>query len=419
MRFAASLLASPAVLAAVLFIPALAQGSRQGATSAGHGLLVGLLTGALLLTLGFFAVWSRRERVPAGVIIPRFEPPAEVSAALAAYLGDRDATPRVFAAAVAELAALGFVNVVGGPRPRIDRAPRLPAERPPLELRALMEALLPQRRPQIELGREHAEVLLLARSELGRNLTKRAAPYLRPNHALAMATAAFASLTLAAVVGITYGRFDAALLIGILAYAYVFFGAPKLRAAALAWQRHRLVPGVARPRELARAAANVLLAAVLPALGGLLLSLAAGAVVGVLAAALVLVAAWGVCRSSTLTPAGAEAWRHLQGLARYLGTTDERELRRLGAPEDAPEALRRLYPYAIALGVESAFARRLGRYLDRFPEQARAVLLWDTGPESYARMPGRHTYSLGVSRSLQRAYERAGAYTPRIYPGGR
>ena len=96
--------------------------------------------------------------------------------------------------------------------------------------------------------------------------------------------------------------------------------------------------------------------------------------------------------------------------------TDEQELRRLGAPEDAPETLCRLYPYAIALGVESAFARRLGRYLDRFPENASAALLWDTGPESYSRMPGRHNYSLGVSRSLQSAYEQAGAYTPKVYP---
>ena len=407
-----------ALLAPALGVVARAQGTASGVGPAAFG-PVALLAGALvLLAAGVYLAWRRLGRDPKGVTIPRFEPPAGVSAALAAYLRDRAATSRVFTAAVAELAARGFVQVVGGPKPRIDRAPRRPEEPLPLELRALMEALLPQRRPQLELGRENGEILLLARSELQRNLARVAADYLRPNERATVAVALLTSLAIALAAGLAYGRYEAAILAGVGSLAYVHVGKLALRSAVLSWERHLLVPGQGRPDALARAAANLLPVLLGATLGGYGLGLAAGATAGLLAAFVLLAGAGVAYLLPAFTPEGARVWRHLQGLARYLGTTDERELRRLGAPEDAPETLRRLYPYAIALGVESRFASRLARYLDRFPEQASAALLWDTGPESYPRMPGRYTYSLGVSRSLHRAYQEAGAYTPRL-PRGR
>ncbi|ADR35850.1 hypothetical protein Ocepr_0390 [Oceanithermus profundus DSM 14977] len=401
-----------AALTPALIVPAFAQGAPAA------GPVTGLLAAALLLlAAGLFAV-RKDPRDPAAPVIPRFRPPEGVSAALAAYLGDRSVTARVFAAAVAELAARGFVNVVGGPKPRIDRAPGPPETSPPLELRALLEALVPRRRPQIELGRENGETLLLARSELGRNLAKAAAPYLRPNGAAVGAVTVLASLALALAARLAYGHADAALLAGFFTLGYVFFGAQALQAAALGWERHRRVPGLARPRELARAGAGLLLVLLAALLGGLGLGLAAGAPAGALATALLLVAAWGARSLPALTREGAEAWRHLEGLARYLGTTDAAELRRIEAPEDTPETLRALYPYAVALGVESAFARRLERYLSVHPEEVQAAMLWDTTAESYPRMVGLYTYSLGVSRALHNAYQQAGAYTPEL-PGGR
>ncbi|WP_456446778.1 DUF2207 family protein [Oceanithermus sp.] len=395
-------------LAPALVVPAFAQGAP--AADPVTGLLVAAL---LLLTAGLFAV-RKRPRESAAAVIPRFRPPEGVSAALAAYLGDRGVTARVFAAAVAELAARGFVNVVAGPKPRIDRAPRPPETNPPLELRALLEALVPRRRPQIELGRGNGEILLLARNELGRNLARAAAPYLRPNGAAVGAVTTLATLALALAARLAYGHTDAALLAGFFTLGYVFFGAQALQSAALSWERHRRVPGLGRPRELARAGAGLLFVLLAGLLGGLGLGLAAGASAGALATALLLVAVWGARSLPAFTREGTEVWRHLQGLARYLGTTDAAELRRIAAPEDTPETLRGLYPYAVALGVESAFARRLERYLDAHPEEVQAAMLWNTGAESYPRMVGLYTYSLGVSRALHNAYQQAGAYTPEL-----
>ena len=407
----------PVALAAT---PLAATAFAQNTVSASQAPIAVFLAVALVLLIaGLLLAWNRLGRDPAEVVIPRFTPPEDVSATLAAYLSDHGVTSRVFTTAVAELAAKGFVSVVGGPQPRIDRAPRTPDERLPLELRALMEAMLPQRRPQVILGRENAEVVLLARSELGRNLAKRAAPYLRPNNRAVMLIGISTSLVLAIAVGLAYGRLEAALLAGVVSFAYVFMGAYALHSAALAWERHRLVPGAVQLRELVRAVANTLFVFLTPLLGGALLSLKAGTAAAALAAMLALAAVWGVYLMPSFTPAGAEVWRHLLGLARYLGTTDAEDLRRLGAPEDTPETLRRFYPYAIALGVESAFARRLGEHLDIYPEEVDAAILWNTGAESYPRMAGSQTYSLGVSRSLQNAYEQAGAYTPKLPGRGR
>ncbi len=368
---------------------------------------LGLTLAGLAAFLGW--AWSRAGRDPAGrPVIPRFRPPEGVSAALAAYLTDRSLTPKVFAAAVAELAARGFVDVAVSDKPRIDRRPDPPAETAPLELRALMEALLPQRRAQLELGREHAEVLQLARSELGRNLAKKAAPYLRPNHAAALLGAGVVTLAFAVLAGKLAGEFGVAVFAGVAALLYLLFASAALHAAALAWQRYRLVPGLSPLGELLRIAGNLLFVFGAPLLGGFFLALYYGVTVGLLAAALALVGAFGLHLMPALTPEGAKVWRRLLGLARYLGTTDAAQLRRIGAPEDTPETLRALYPYAIALGLESVFAQRLERYLHVHPDAAPQAVLWNTGGDAHLRT-GFTGYTVGVFRALQTAYARFNA----------
>ncbi|ADR35851.1 Protein of unknown function DUF2207, membrane [Oceanithermus profundus DSM 14977] len=367
--------------------------------------------GLVLAALVLFEVWAWRRvgRDPGGApVIPRFRPPEGVSAALAAYLQDRSLTPRAFAAAVAELAARGFLEVSGGSEPRLVRTAKPTDERLPRELRALLEALVPARRPQLALDRAHAETLQEARSGLGRNLARRAAPYLRPNHAAALAGAGAVTLVLAALAGHLAGEFGVAVFAGAAVLFYLLFAAAALHAAALAWERYRLVPGVSPLAELLRAGGSLLFVFGVPLLGGLFLGLFAGMAAGLLAAGLVLVGAFGLYLMPALTPEGAAVWRQLLGLARYLGTTDAAELRRIEAPEDTPETLRALYPYAVALGVESAFARRLERYLSVHPEAAPRTLLWSPSEDGAPRA-GFAGFSTGVSRALQTAYARVGS----------
>ncbi|GEM89773.1 DUF2207 domain-containing protein [Oceanithermus desulfurans] len=365
---------------------------------------LGLVLAAIVLFDA--AAWFRSGRDPGGApVIPRFRPPEGASAALAAYLTDRNVTPRSFAAALAELAARGFVEVSDGSEPRVARTSKPTDERLPPELRALLEALVPRRRPQITLDRANAETLRRARSKLGRSLARRTAPYLRPNPAAALAGAAVAMLAIAALAGYLAGDFGVAVFAGVAVLFYLIFAAAALHAAALAWERYRLVPGLNPLGELLRIAGNLFFVFGAPLLGGFFLGLYAGMATGLLAAGLALVGALGLYLIPAFTPEGAALWRHLLGLARYLGTTDAAELRRIEAPEDAPETLRELYPYAIALGLESVFARRLERYLSAHPEAAPRVLVWGTGQDAHphADFAG---YSTGVSRALQTAYAR-------------
>lgn len=373
--------------------------------------LVLVLAGVLLLlTLFLLVAWNLQGRDPRpGAVIPRFRPPQGVSAVVAAYLADRNpGSPRVFTAALAELAAKGYVEVTSGPPPRISRTAKTPDERLATELRALLEALLPEKGSQIELSPANAKTLERARSELGRALRQKVAPYLRSNTTASLTAGAVAVLTLGAVVAYLSGGFAPGAFAAMASLFYLVLGAAALHSAALAWSRYRLVPGLGPLGELLRAAALLLFVSGVPLAAGLFLALTAGAAAGVLAAAILLAAAWGLYLLPALTPKGAELWRHLQGLARYLGTTDAAALRRIGAPEDTPETLRALYPYAIALGIESRFARRLARYLQAHPQKSGQALLWAADGRGAG---GEHLagFSTGVSRALQAAYVRATA----------
>ena len=101
--------------------------------------------------------------------------------------------------------------------------------------------------------------------------------------------------------------------------------------------------------------------------GWLILSLLAGAfslglgmVAGLLAAGLLL--AWGGRR----TPFGRQVRTQVYGLKRYLRTVDKTQLHRIC--ENDPDYFFRLAPYAIALGVDTVFARHFGsQKLERCP----------------------------------------------------
>ncbi len=366
----------------------------------------------VFLVLYLVTAWQSLGRDPkTGAVIPRFHPPEKVSAAMAAYLMDRNLSPRVFAAALADLAARGFITVTMGHEPRITRSkPAHASERPPRELHAFLETLLPPGRSRINLNSANATIIENARGELARRLARFSAPYLRPNNPAALAGALVVMLALGGLAGRISGEFGAAFFAAIAALLYMTFASRALHAAALARERYALIPGLSPIRELLRMVVNLLFVAIVPLAGGFLLGLYTGMAVGFLAAALALAGALGMYLLPAFTSEGSEIWRHLLGLARYLGTTDAEELRRIGAPGDTPEGLRELYPYAIALGVESVFARRLERYLSLHPEHAPGVLLWSTDGQAYPHS-GFASYSTGISRALQTAYARASNQT--------
>ncbi len=350
-------------------------------------------TGAWLLFLGVLAfdllAWYRAGRDPDGPPpIPRFGPPEGVSAALARRLvrGTRD--PRVFVAALLDLAARGALVIQKDGDYRLRPRPAGDGGLPP-ELKAMERRLFAQG-GEVRLAKEHRSRLLAAGRVLDRTLAERLRPYRRENAGPALvAPAAFALFLGWLAFQAGAGDFGTAVFATVFAFALTLVAGRWLGLGILAWERYRLVPGVGPVRELAKALVGFLAFALPAAAGGVLTLLLAGAPAGLAVLGLGLVAAAFVHLLPAYTREGIGLRNHLLGLARYLAVTDEAELRRIGAPADTPAHLERLFPYAVALGLEAPFARRLARALhNASQEAARGVFAWYQGGGFSARDAG-------------------------------
>jgi len=358
------------------------------------------------------AAWRRAGRDPyTGPVIPRFEPPENASAPLAAYLMSGGYNTRAFSAAVAELSQRGLLSVSGGSRPALRKTPALPDETVPRELRDFYGVLFDNGRTEIVLDQANAEAVRAAQSALRGSLEVRAGPLFRGNGGLVLAGQAVAAAALAWLAYRGEGDFGLAVST-VLAYAfYVAWGAGALRQAALAWERYRLIPGLSPLKELFRAVLAVLGVLLPPLLTALMVSAFQGVAVGALVGALLLLGALSAYLIPAYTREGARLRGHLLGLARYLGTTDEAALRRIGAPEDIPARLNDLFPYAVALGLEVPFGRRLEQFARLHPEEARKVVVWNRPLSSEAAMGGSGgdlgRYSASIASALRAAAARA------------
>jgi len=371
-----------------------------------------LFFGVLAFNLLF---WYRSGRDPAGPPpIPRFHPPEGVSAALARHLVRGMDDPRVFVAALLDLAARGGLVIQKDRFYRLRPRHAVTGELPP-ELKALERGLFADR-GEVRIEKTDRSRLLAARRVFARALTGRLGRYYQKGGAVPLVGPLAFALALGWLAfRAGGGDFATALFAAIFAFALTLLAGRLLQLAILAWERYRLVPGVGPVAELAKAFL-ALVGFALPALAaGFLVLLLAGAAAGAATLALGLSAALFWHLLPAYTEEGARLRSHLLGLARYLAVTDEAELRRIGAPEDTPAHLERLFPYAVALGVEAPFARRLARALRAAEEdEARGVFAWYQGGGFSARDAGsaaRATNLLvgDLARGLAAAYQSATA----------
>ena len=372
-----------------------------------------LLLLALLATLAVNAyAWYRAGRDPAaGPVIPRFEPPENASAPLAAYLMNGGYNTRAFSAAVAQLSQLGLVNVSGGREPVLAKTGKTPDETVPRELRDFYNSLFGGGEKQITLAKENATILQDAQNALQGALELKGGPLLRKNGGLLAAGLATAALPLGWFAYQGEHDFALAVFAALASVFYAFAGGSLLQRAALAWERYRLIPGLNPLSELFKAAFFVTGTLLPPLLVALFVAAFHGLATGLITGLLLLVGALATYLIPAYTPAGVRLRNHLLGLARYLGTTDEAALKRIGAPEEIPERLSRLFPYAVALGLEAPFGRRLEAFAKLHPDQAGNVVIYNRPLTSYASA-GAHPVDLGgytasISQALRAAAARA------------
>ncbi len=371
-----------------------------------------LLLALLATVLVNVAAWRRAGRDPyAGPVIPRFEPPENASAPLAAWLMSGGYNTRVFSAAVAQLAQKGLVSVSDGRKPVLQKTRSTPGEALTRELRDFYNALFGCGKKEIALKKENAVILQDAQNALKGSLQVKAEPLVRANGGLALVGQALAALALG---WFAYqGEHDFAMAV-FAVFAYIFYsalGAGLLRRAALSWERYRLIPGLNPLSELFRAVFAVLGVLIPPLLTALMIGVFHGTTTGTVTGLLLLSGSLVSYLIPAYTLEGVELRNHLLGLARYLGTTDEAALKRIGAPEDVPERLSELFPYAVALGLEAPFGKRLEAFARLHPEQATSVVIWNR-PLSSATGAGMDTINVGdyatsISHALRAAVARA------------
>ncbi len=387
-----------------------------------------LASGLWVLAAGVLAfnllAWRRSGQDPDGPpVIPRFEPPEGVSAALARRLVRGYGDDRVFVAGLLDLAARGglVIQKEGGIyrlRPRHAETEALPPELEALE-RGLFSG-----RAEVQIRRQDRSPLQKAKARLGSALARRLRHLYRTGGGMLLVGPLAFGLALGGVTYRASGEFTAGLFMAGFAFAFALFGGGMLQLAALALERYRLVPGLGPVAELLKAFFAVLGFFVPALLGGGLVFLLAGFWAGLAALALGLVAALFVHLLPAYTEEGARLRRHLLGLARYLATTDEAELKRIGAPEDTPKRLERLFPFAVALGIEVPFARRVARALMQASQgAAQGAFVWYQGggfsagdAGSVARVPSLLVGDL--SRGLAAALQSATASSSSSSGGG-
>ena len=382
-----------------------------------------LLLALLASVLTNAAAWHRAGRDPyAGPIIPRFEPPKNASAPLAAYLMNSGYSTRAFGAAVAQLSQQGFIKIDSGRKIVLQRTEQVPSETIPLELRNFYHALFGGGQRKITIDENSIGVLQNAQDALKGSLGVLARPLFRNNSLLSLVSQAINALALGWFAYQSGGDFAFAAF-AIMAYIfYVVLGAEMLKHAALSWERYRLIPGLSPLGELFRTGFLLIGLLFPPLFTALLAGAFYGFATGLVIGLLVLSGALAAYLIPAYSLEGVKLRNHLLGLARFLGTTDEAALKRIGAPEDIPKRLSELFPYAVALGLEAPFGRRLEAFAKLHPDQAKNVIIYNRPLTTYTEA-GMSPVNLGgyttsISQALRAAAARAQSSSGGGFSGG-
>jgi uncharacterized membrane protein YgcG len=129
----------------------------------------------LLAPLGWYLwAWNKAGRDPdKGVIIPRFEPPAGLSAAASRYVRDMSFDRNAFTAAIISLAVKGQLVIEEVDKDfTLKRVPAAPKAQLTTGEKAVLDSLLPRRSSSIEMDNENHKEFQAARKALKKELKR-------------------------------------------------------------------------------------------------------------------------------------------------------------------------------------------------------------------------------------------------------
>jgi len=341
------------------------------------------LVGLVLLLAYYLVVWHRYGRDPAGrTVIPRFAPPKDVSAADARFLERMGYDDRVFAAAVVALAVKGHLRISeDDDRDYTLERPRETAAEPPAnDEKALLDALKLSPGSALPLKSANAATLQGARKALRDALKKEHLKQHFVTNGVYLIPGLIASVVALVVATFQTSRPDALALFMLVWLTGWTFGvyALVLQAASI-WRQ--FLSG----KWLMVVPALFMTVFSIPFVGGEFFGLYILFTQGtpVMAALLLLLVGanfvfYRLLQAPTL--AGRRLLDELAGFRMYLEVAEKDELRVRHGPERTLQLFEKYLPYALALGVENAWAEQFSDILDR----ARATGGADAVPRWYS-----------------------------------
>ncbi|MGA8277648.1 MAG: DUF2207 domain-containing protein [Rhodanobacteraceae bacterium] len=365
-----------------------------------NGAVLAGLIGLLILWLYYGIVWNRWGRDPeAGVVISLYQPPDGDSPAALRYVRRMGYDNTCFAAAVLGLAAKGRITI-NQDDAKVITLKRLP-ERASVSLQPeekAIEAELFTYGDSIKLTQTVHEVMQRARSALQKALANGYEKKYFLTHSKTLLPGV--AISLAAIApGLALASVAAAI---FMAFWLTIWSFGVYALASSAWQQSRAAHGV-----LSRAGSVAAWLFALPFIAGEIAGLIAlGVILGPLTTAIfaaligtnISFAHW----MKAPTQDGAKLLDRINGFRWYLGVAEKQELDSRYRPESRPDLFSEYLPYALALDVEQAWAKRFADALSGTELEA-ARPSWYTGNVGSFSGAGLAGFTSAMSSSLSSA----------------
>ena len=319
------------------------------------------IVGIALLLAYYALAWSKVGRdPPSGIIIPLFGPPAGMSPAATRYVDRMGFDDRCFAASIINLGVNGHLKIDGsGKKPTLQHhggGHAVAAEEQTVEgaLFAAGDAITLVQTNHVTLG--NAKTALkdaLTSAYLGKLFRNN---YLWSGFGLVLALLMFIAILTAAVMVNRTDVLAGLVAGGVFTFPFVMGGAVMMFKG---WQRHSggiwlMIGGVI-----------VLLLAV--GIGFSVVSSYAPGTANLIPAAAIFIAAAisgiGFSWLKAPTVAGRKTMDDIEGFRQYLGVAEEDRLNAMNPPDKTPELFEKFLPYAIALDVQNAWAKKFAGVL--------------------------------------------------------
>lgn len=330
--------------------------------------------GGALVVLFYFTAWLLVGRDPRrGTIIPLFAPPQGMSAAAVRYVDTMTYDNRCFAAAVVGLGVNGHIKLTStGDDGEIKQ---IKSDKPVDDSERAVEECLFKQHPSVRLDQSDSDAINDAKLALWRALSKAYGGKLFKDNRLWSFIGFFASAAVVALIGhafvANYCSGGPGMTAGmVVPLIPIMIGTVVVRSG---WRR-------GGGGGLLRMAGGLLLAGLFAAFGVFLAWAKApnlGALMPAFAAfALAPLAALGFHWLQAPSKIGRQVMDQIEGFKLYLGVAEKDRLNFVNPPKETPELFERFLPYAIALDVQNAWAKRFAGVLAAAAASGAAVATW-------------------------------------------